>query len=257
MKRFFASIILIFAAWSLFAQKSTDNTLRFLGIPVDGTEQQMISSLREKGFRYNSALGYLSGQFNGENVEVYIHTNHDLVDRVYVSFPSTSSESDIRNKFNRLISQFDNNNKYIFFIGNDPIPIDEDISYEISVHDKQYQASYRYVNPDLDPDYALDLILDKITSGLSEEEAIQFRRIADSFRNASDDERLEISNQQLELMKNAEMTPEMMMKMISLVNDVESIMTGQVWFTIHHRLGRYNIGLYYDNLANRANGEDL
>ena len=30
-----------------------------------------------------------------------------------------------------------------------------------------------------------------------------------------------------------------------------------VWFMIHERYGRYQIGLYYDNLHNQAHGEDL
>ena len=257
MKRIFAFVALIFLSCLLFAQKATDNTLRFLGIPVDGTEQQMIAGLKEKGFRYNSAQGYLTGQFNGESVKVYIHTNHNVVDRVYVAFPTTTSVSDIRNKFNRLISQFDDNNKYVSFLGNEPIPMDEDVSYEMSVHDKRYEASYRYANPDLDPEYAMNMVLDKVTSSLPEEEAKQMRSMMEAFMSSSEEEQKETLSQQSELLKDTEWTPETMIKMLALLQEVESALTGQVWFTIHSNYGRYNIGLYYDNLANRANGEDL
>ena len=33
----------------LFSQ----NTIKFLGIPIDGTKQQMITALESKGFEYN------------------------------------------------------------------------------------------------------------------------------------------------------------------------------------------------------------
>ena len=257
MKRFLTLFFLLLLSSALYAQKSTDNTLKFLGLPVDGTEQQMIAGLKSKGFRYNPTQNYLSGQFNGESVKVYIHTNHDIVDRVYVAFPTTTSVSDIRNKFNRLISQFDDNKKYVSFLGNDPIPMDEDISFEMSVHDKRYEASYRYANPDLDPEYAMNMVLDKVTSSLPEEEAKQMRLMMEAFMSSSDEEQKETLAHQSELLKDTEWTPETMVKMLTLLQDVESALTGQVWFTIHNNYGRYNIGLYYDNLANRANGEDL
>lgn len=261
MKRLAAFIALILLSYLLFAQKSTDNTLKFLGIPVDGTEQQMIASLKSKGFRYNTAQNYLTGQFNGENVDVFIHTNHNLVDRIYVSFPSTSSESDIRDKFNRLISQFENNSKYTSFMTqNEPIPMDEDISYEMSVNDKRYQASYRYMNPDMDPNYLMREMTEAVVAATPEDKAEEVKAALEAYINSSDDERQEIDVQTTELLKNLgepEWTPESLQIMMAIMKKVESLMTGEVWFMIHRTYGRYNIGLYYDNLANRANGEDL
>ena len=40
-------------------------------------------------------------------------------------------------------------------------------------------------------------------------------------------------------------------------NKIIDLLTGCVWFTIHQIEGKYSIGLYYDNLNNRPNGEDL
>ena len=260
MKRFFITIVLIVLAFSAFAQKTTDNTLKFLGIPVDGTEQQMIAKLKEKGFRYDTVKGNLTGQFNGESVTVYIHTNHDLVDRIYVAFPQTSSVSDIRNKYNRLINQFQENNKYFSLLGNDHIPDEEDISYEMTVHDKQYQASFRYMNPDMDPDYFKAQLVDAVCSLYPEEEAAHMRTTMESLFNSSDEEQKEFLAQTTEALGkqgDVEWTPESIQQFFAIIEKFESLMTGQVWFTIHRNYGRYNIGLYYDNLANRANGEDL
>lgn len=50
MKRFISCIIFALLANCILAQPNTDNTLKFLGIPVDGTKQQMISNLKNKGF---------------------------------------------------------------------------------------------------------------------------------------------------------------------------------------------------------------
>lgn len=261
MKRLLASILLTLVSCLLFAQKSTDNTLKFLGIPVDGTEQRMIASLKEKGFSYNTAQGYLTGQFNGEEVTVYIHTNHNLVDRIYVSFPSTTSESDIRNKFNRLISQFENNNKYTSFMAtNEPIPFDEDISYEMSVHDKRYQASFRYMNPDIDQDFIMRQIAEAVVAATPDDKAEQVKAAMEAYLSGSEEERQTMEEQSSEVIKSlgeAEWTPESTQMLLSVMKKVESLMTGEVWFMIHRTFGRYNIGLYYDNLANRANGEDL
>ena len=261
MKRLVTSFVLVLVSLLLFAQKTTDNTLKFLGIPVDGTEQQMIASLKEKGFRYNAAQGFLTGQFNGEEVSVYIHTNHNRVDRIYVSFPSTSSESDIRSKFNRLISQFENNSKYSsFMVSNEPIPLDEDIAYEMTVHDKRYQASYRYMNPDIDKEYVMRQMAEAVVASVPKDRAEQIKAAMEAYLSGSEEERQAMEEETSAVLKDleeTEWTPESMQTLLTVMKKVESLMTGEVWFMIHRTYGRYNIGVYYDNLANRANGEDL
>ena len=267
IKRVFSFILFAITSIVAMAQTSKDMTLKFLDIPVDGTEQAMIVSLRNKGFQYHSDSqgNYLTGQFNGENVQVYIHTNHNLVDRIYLSFPYTTSERDIKNTYNLYISQFDKNDKYISILGNETIPIDEDISFEMSVHDKVYQASYRYLNPDIDPEYFSNLLLKQISSYVSEEEAAQYESLMNAYFNSSDKEQFEaqlveqfeeLSNQ-METIQDQELAPEQMMLVLSYFQAFEATMTGEVWFTIHKNGTRYHIGMYYDNLANRANGEDF
>ena len=90
MKRLITILSLLLISVVAFAQ---GGPLKFLGIPIDGTEAQFISQLKGKGFTYNSLYECYKGQFNGQNVDVYLHTNHKLVDRVYVAFPYTSEES--------------------------------------------------------------------------------------------------------------------------------------------------------------------
>lgn len=257
MKRILTSVVLfLLLSFCAFAQ-TTDNTLKFLGIPVDGPEQQMVASLKSKGFRYDLSKKSYVGQFNGETVQVLIHTNHNIVDRIYVAFPPTNSESEIKNRFNRLISQFDNNKKYFSFLGNEPIPSDESISTEMLLHDKRYEAAYRYINPDIDPEYLMNAMVDKLTADLSEEDAAKYRAMTNAFMKSSEEDQMETLNQMMELQKEIKETPESLMNFYKVIQTFESLLTGQVWFTIHKTGGLYNIGLYYDNLANKANGEDL
>ncbi len=117
--------------------------LKFLGIPIDGTEVQFATKLKAKGFTYNTAYESYKGHFNGKPIDVYIHTNHNLVDRVYVAFPYTTEES-IRVEFNRLLAQFKDTSKYMDLSMNEEIPADDDISYEITVNIKRYQAGFNY-----------------------------------------------------------------------------------------------------------------
>ena len=130
MKRLlFTTLISLFPIFS-FGQN--DGVLKFLGIPIDGTESQFTTELKSKGFTYNFYTESYKGQFNGKSVDIYIHTNHNLVDRVYVSFPPTTEEN-IRIDFNLLLSQFKKNSKYIDLSMNEEIPESDDISYEINV----------------------------------------------------------------------------------------------------------------------------
>lgn len=78
--------------------------------------------------------------------------------------------------------QFNNNSKYITAVGNKPIPEDEDISYEISAHNKRYDAVF-YLK--------------------------------------------------------------------------ENSTQGMVWFMIYREINNYYIAIFYENLNNRPNGEDL
>ena len=87
-----------------------ENSFQFLGIPIDGSRNYVVSRLIAKGFEL-SDKEYLLGQFNGEPVRVYVHTYHDKVDRIAVIF-EPSPEMDLREQYNNLLSSFEKNKKY-------------------------------------------------------------------------------------------------------------------------------------------------
>ena len=121
----------------LFSQ----NTIKFLGIPIDGTKQQMITALESKGFEYNHEYDILSGEFNGTDVDILIQTVNNEVWRLAICDRSGTSEENIKIRFNILFRQFLNNGKYYLSDGN-VIDEDEDISYEMLVRNKRYEASF-------------------------------------------------------------------------------------------------------------------
>ena len=129
MKKIALLFALLLFSFPALGQANNDNTLTFLGIPVDGSKSAMISALRAKGFTYNRTRDVLTGEFNGQNSMVIIHENHGKVDRVYVVNQSgTRSPSQARIQYNTLLHQLNDSEKYISFDENNPLPEDEDIS---------------------------------------------------------------------------------------------------------------------------------
>lgn len=239
MRRLITIIIFLLVSILAIAQTSAEGTLKFLNIPIDGTKENMISQIKEKGFRYDSYNGCLRGQFNGKDVEVYVVTNHDVVDRIYVAYPEMS-ESLVITEYNILLGQFNRNKKYIALQENEQIPNNEDLSYEMTVKNKKYGASFMYISPDLFSEEEIDNIhaLRERVEGMSSEEVqAMSQAMADSLQS-----------------RDSEISLENTMRAI---NKLMSLVSGNVWFTIHERYGEYQIGIYYDNLKNRPNGEDL
>ena len=173
---------------AMYAQQ---DVTKFLGIPVDGTKTAMIQKLKAKGFKYNSAYDLLEGRFNGSEVYLKIVTNGDKVNRITVFDTTPTDITNVRIKFNNLYGQFLNNKKYVPAVDSDQsIPNDENISYEMTVNKKRYEAAFLQVSPNETP---------------GEDAAMR-----------------------------------------------------SVWFMIIEPIpGQYNIALFYDNLYNQANGEDL
>ena len=259
-------LLIIFLAFvSVVASSQDAGALKFLGIPIDGTEAQFASKLKGKGFTYSSVYESYKGQFNGKNVDVYIHTNHNLVDRVYVAFPYTSEEG-IRVEYDRLLSQFKENGKYMDLSMNEEIPEDDDISYEISVKNKRYQASFSYFDPDRDPIVFMDALLDKFSEFFTEEQLVKLKEYSKKAMTVSDEERDALQAQMMAEMQSMGLgqdpdttaDPEKALRFLATFMDgMRSLADGEVWFMIHEHYGRYQIGLYYDNLHNQAHGEDL
>ncbi len=260
MKKLFISFLL--AVVTLFAY-GQNGPLKFLGIPIDGSEGQFASKLKAKGFTYNSLYECFKGQFNGKNVSVYIHTNHNLVDRIYVAFPSTRSKYSIKVEYNNLLSQFTSNSKYLSLAFNSEIPEDEDIAHEMLVNDKHYQASFSYFDNDRDPIAFVETLFDSFSNILSEEEiAIMKENFKKSLELPKEEQDQLIDNMMAELEnvteKQTDVDPMKSMElMFAFFSGMRSLADGEVWFTIHESYGEYNIGLYYDNLHNKAHGEDL
>ena len=150
MRKIFSIIVLLVASVTLFAQS---DVTKFLGIPVDGFKPDMIRKLKEKGFvsiEYDKNI-ILEGEFNGVDVNVFVVTNNNKVYRIMVCDAKTISETDIRIRFNNLCRQFANNSKYttpiLASVDDYIISEDEDISYEMAVKNKRYEAIF-YQKPD-------------------------------------------------------------------------------------------------------------
>ena len=137
-------IMLLIVSTSVFAQ---NEVTRFLGIPVDGYKSEMIQKLKGKGFKYNSTKDCLEGEFNGNEVEISVVTNNNKVYRIAVFDKYYSNESDIKIKFNKLCSQFENNSKYIGS-SEQKISEKEDISIQMSLYSKRYEAVFFQKNTD-------------------------------------------------------------------------------------------------------------
>ena len=70
MKRYILTFVLVLTSLSAFCQ----NTIKFLGIPIEGTKKEMISKLQAKGYEYNSYADVLTGEFNGYDVTISVQT---------------------------------------------------------------------------------------------------------------------------------------------------------------------------------------
>ena len=143
------------------------------------------------------------------------------------------SEGDIKIRFNHLCDQFDKNDRYVKSSLFDEYKLsdEEDLSYEMSVHNKRYQASYYQIDPKQMPDSAtianntINYLVEKYGS-------------VEALANLSEDERtLALAG--------------------AIVNFMDMFSDKSVWFMINERYGKYNILMYYDNKKNEANGEDL
>ena len=138
MKRLLLMLLLV-ASTNVFAQKEVT---KFLGIPVDGYKSEMVQKLKAKGYKYNSTADCLEGEFNGKEVQIAIVTNNNKVYRIAVFDKNYTSETDIKINFNKLCQQFERNERYFSIKEDQTIPEREDISYEMLVNNKRYEAVF-------------------------------------------------------------------------------------------------------------------
>ena len=223
-----ALLSLVLCCISIVGMAQTDVT-KFLGIPVDGDKSEMKEKLKSKGFTQSPYVeDVLTGVFNGNEVNVFICTNNGKVCRIMLADAKSVDEASIRIRFNVLCEQFKNNSKYCSLSEEDPkLKEDENISYEMTVHKKRYEAIF-YQLPDTTAANYTEEIQSLIYSKYTKEQ----------MENPSE----EIS---LDIYKMAAMYA------------LDKATKKPVWFMISEHYGEYYITMFYDNEYNRANGEDL
>ena len=153
MRKFLTLLAMIAISASVFAQKEVT---KFMGIPVDGSPTEMIKKLKAKGFTTDEyallavKLGsvdwdgpeVLTGRFNGERVIVYILVETNKVWRICLVDKDPCDETQIKIRFNTLVRQFEGNGKYVPYFDEQTIADDEDISYQMTVNKKRYEATF-------------------------------------------------------------------------------------------------------------------
>lgn len=207
----------------------------FMGIPVDGYKPEMIEKLESKGFIYNKEFDLLEGEFNGEQVYIFIKTNNNKVYRISVADKNTRNEQQIKIRFNRLCEQFENNKKYSFSGKSQIIPEETDISYEMNVENKSFEALYFQ---EIDINQIDTIALKNIFSDITDELIVSLKKTLNE----------EQSDKLKEVLKGDFGTDLMIMSLE---------FKKSVWFKIFKIYGEFYITLFYENEYNKANGEDL
>jgi len=224
--RYFSFLMFLMLGVYAFAQK---DVTQFLGIPVDGTKTEMVQKLKAKGFKYNSANGWLEGEFNGREVELSIVTDNNKVWRIAVMDKWVTDEANIKIRFNNLCRQFAKNEKYFPLNENPEILESEMIGYEMLVNKRRYESAYFQSPVKL--------------SELSEEEnnkiLSEMGFDKDTVDGLSDSEKKEFDNTFVDYMTEKYWSKKM------------------VWFMIDGEGVEYRIVIFYDNEYNHADGEDL
>lgn len=212
---------------ALYAQK---DVTQFLDIPVDGSKSEMIEKLKSRGFTINrQSEDILDGEFNGSKVNIFIGTNNNKVWRIAVLDEYPTDETNIKIRFNNLIRQFANNERYSTeadsTIAKYIIPKDEDISYEIIIHKKRYEAVF----------YQKSIKHDSLSKELEIKKDLLTKK--DS-----------LNDREFEILK-----PLIVELGIEIMNSINK----SVWFMIKEDYGEYRIVIFYENEYNKANGNKL
>lgn len=135
---------------------------------------------------------------------------------------TASSETDIKIRFNSLCYQFDKNQRYIPMTEeSQSLSEKEDIGYEMSVHNKRYEAVY-YQKTDS------TIISEKLLAYLHTKYTNeQIRERIDAVKEDGTNFLMDLTSKK------------------------------SVWFMIEEKYGEYRIAMYYDNEYNHSDGEDL
>lgn len=219
-------LMLLFASMKANAQ---NDVTKFLGIPIDGFKSEMIQKLKAKGFQYDKQMDCLTGEFNGYNVILGVVTNNNKVWRIVIQDATSTDEANIKIRFNKLCRQFLNNKKYIPGSFGDPTLSDEeDISYEMTIHKKRYEASFLQIPSVIDTLETQKGLRTKLLDKYTEEQ----------LENPTEEQASDI-------------------KYMASLYMLELFSKRSVWFLIDEQYGKYRIVMYYDNEYNHSYGEDL
>ncbi|MDD6165410.1 MAG: hypothetical protein PUB31_03650 [Bacteroidales bacterium] len=153
MRKFLTLLAMIVISASVFAQKEVT---KFMGIPVDGSPTEMVKKLKAKGFTTDEGFmrdvkrgsvdwdgpEVLIGRFNGTKVRVFLGVEQNKVWRIYLADKDSRDETQIKIRFNTLVRQFEGNGKYVPYFDEQTIADNEDISYQMTVNKKPYQATF-------------------------------------------------------------------------------------------------------------------
>lgn len=142
---------------------------------------------------------------------------------------NTQNEANIKIRFNKLVSQFVNNKRYIS-LDKYTLSDEEDISYEMTVNKKNYDAVFYQVPNKMEIDTLA--LQEKVRNELLSKYTVE------------------------ELIKpSEEITKEIQNTAIKI--GMEMMFMKPVWFRICESYGEYYITMFYDNEYNRSHGEDL
>ena len=214
-------------SYTFLSSGSTDtdeSALKFVGVPIDGTKEQMIEALEEKGFQkepFNDSMA--TGMFNGELVTLFLSTNHGIVDRVKVVYPRCNAANDTRVKYNMLLSRFNRNAKYVCVNTRPEVPADENIYLKLQANTKEYDAVYFFLHPEVN------------AKGWVEEFKREYQKLY----------KKPLQGLSYEEMEEA---------LFCLPMKVSAAVSGVVWFTM---TSVHDININYINFKNRPHGEDL
>ena len=227
MKKTVLIITTLLLSVSVLAQ---NDVTKFLGIPIDGFKPDMIKKLKAKGFtEHLYEPNVLLGEFNGRDVEVSVVTNNNKVYRIFLEDAYAVDEYNIKIRYNTLCKQFENTKRYVSLAPEgQAIPDNEDISDEMLIRNKRYEASYFQIPDQVDTIAVQTQLREKLLAKYTEEQL-------------------------------ANPTPEMKEDALKATLEIafDIYEKKSVWFTIRKDGSRYRILMYYDNKYNEANGEDL
>ncbi|WP_418788994.1 hypothetical protein, partial [Leyella stercorea] len=108
MKNFILALFFMLISCVTMAQEKEH--MKFMGIPINGTELQFETKLKSKGFvrksRINENVLEMVGKFAGSKVEVYIVSTNNLVWKILVDYPEESTFSSLSSFYDDMVEQF-------------------------------------------------------------------------------------------------------------------------------------------------------